>query len=146
MFSRSHRSRTNKAQGFAKDQELRTAEAQRSLLAELGLISSTSSTARFGGRSSRRTDGDRRPNDYASSTASARSYGIASYPEKSKALSASTASPSPPSLSLLPVARSLSLSLPLSSPLFAHLFLLGESGKRNCHPQTCVYHHLATCD
>jgi hypothetical protein len=125
MFSRSHRSRNNKAQGFfARDQESKTAEAQRSLLAELGLISSSSSTARSGGRSSRRTEVERRPNDYASSTASARSYGIASYPEKSKAPPVRIASLSP-------------LCPPPPLPLFAH-FLLCQPGEGNWHPTNCV--------
>ncbi len=98
MFSRSHRSRNTKAQGFATDQEAKAADAQRSLLAELGLLSSSSSTARFGGRSAKKTDVDRRAYDYASSTASARTYGISSYPEKSKAPSFRTAAlPHPPS-------------------------------------------------
>jgi hypothetical protein len=85
MFSRSHRSRNSKAQGFANDQQGRkTPDSSRSLLAELGLVSSGSSTPRFG-RSARRTDLDRPPAyDYASSIASARSYGVPSYPEKSK--------------------------------------------------------------
>ena len=102
MFSRSHRSRNTKAQGLATDQEAKAADAQRSLLSELGLLSSSSSTARFGGRSAKKTDVDRRAYDYASSTASARTYGISSYPEKSKAPTFRTAalphsSPSLPS-------------------------------------------------
>ena len=93
MFSRSHRSRNTKAQGFATDQEAKAADVQRSLLAELGLISSSSSTARFGGRSVRKADVDRRAYDYASSTASARTYGISSYPEKSETASFRIAAP-----------------------------------------------------
>ena len=93
MFSRSHRSRNTKVQGFTTDQEAKAADAQRSLLAELGLISSSSSTARFGGRSARKADVDRRAYDYASSTASARTYGISSYPEKSETLSFRIAAP-----------------------------------------------------
>lgn len=68
MFNRSHRSHS-KTQGF---------------LAELGLGSSDSSTVRSGTSSTWRTDRDRPSYNYASSTASARSYGAPFYPEKSR--------------------------------------------------------------
>ncbi|KAL2137180.1 hypothetical protein VTI74DRAFT_7727 [Chaetomium olivicolor] len=84
MFSRSHRSRSSKA---SSKQTAR--DVHRSLLAELGLVSSES-TSRSGSRTSRRTDVDRTPYDYASSVASARSYASPSYPEKGLSVTSGT--------------------------------------------------------
>ena len=83
MFSRSHRS--HKTQGSANDQQGKGRSVHRSLLAELGLVSSNSSTARSGSSSSWGTDFDRPSyNNYANGTASARSYGAPLHPEKGR--------------------------------------------------------------
>lgn len=83
MFSRSHRSQ--KTQGFAKDEQGKGRSAHRSLLAELGLVSSSnSSTSRSPGSSSWGTDLDRPSYKKPNSTISARSYGALLHPDKSK--------------------------------------------------------------
>ncbi|KXX83218.1 Protein STE5 [Madurella mycetomatis] len=89
MFSRSHRSHS-KTQGFANDQHRKTRDVHRTALTELGLRSSDSSSARSGGGSAWRTDLNRPSHNYASSTASARSYGAPSYPEKSLSIASGT--------------------------------------------------------
>ncbi|KAK4114256.1 hypothetical protein N656DRAFT_705821 [Canariomyces notabilis] len=89
MFSRSHRSHS-KTQGFANDQHRRTRDIHRTVLGELGFGGSDSSTARSGGGNTWGTDFDRPSYNYANSVASARSYGAASYPEKSLSIASGT--------------------------------------------------------
>ncbi|KAL1839285.1 hypothetical protein VTJ49DRAFT_1685 [Mycothermus thermophilus] len=94
MFSRSLRSRTSKAQGFADDHYAgKPRDVHRSLFSEFGgFVTSNSSTAGSGSRRAPGSDLGHPTYDYASSIASARTYRAPTYPEKSFSITTGTLS------------------------------------------------------
>ncbi|KAK4252090.1 hypothetical protein C7999DRAFT_10267 [Corynascus novoguineensis] len=144
MFSRSHRSRSSKTQGFANDQERKTSGVHRSLLAELGLVSSDSSTARSVSRSTWRTDFDRPTYDYASSIASARTYGAPSYPDKSSSVTSGNFGA--PSISDRSTASLRSRENGLRSPSVAHSTMSSADRSRPRRERTFVGSECAVCE
>ncbi|KAL2139356.1 hypothetical protein VTI28DRAFT_5295 [Corynascus sepedonium] len=144
MFSRSHRSRSSKTQGFANDQERKPSGIHRSLLAELGLVSSDSSTARSVSRSTWRTDFDRPTYDYASSIASARTYGAPSYPDKSPSITSGNFGA--PSISDRSIASLRSRENGLRSPSVAHSTMSSADRSRPRRERTFVGSECAVCE
>ncbi|AEO57957.1 hypothetical protein MYCTH_2304820 [Thermothelomyces thermophilus ATCC 42464] len=144
MFNRSHRSRSSKTPGFANDQERKAPGIHRSLLAELGFASSDSSTVRSASRSTWRTDLERPTYDYASSIASARSYGAPSYANKSPSITSGNLGS--PSLSDRSIASVGLRENRLRSPSAVHNTMTSADRSRPRRERTFVGSECAVCE